>query len=91
MTPSTITIENLDPKLLERLRVEADRRGTDVSHLIADLVRQAVGGPEEQLQPDGATTGAATRFLDKWAGVLKGCDIEGWEDERIEHLQRKHG
>ncbi len=33
---------------------------------------------------------AGKRFVEKWTGVLKGVDIEGWEEQRIADLEKKH-
>ena len=33
---------------------------------------------------------AGKRFVEKWAGILKGVDIEGWKEQRIADLEKKH-
>jgi hypothetical protein len=33
---------------------------------------------------------AGVMFVQKWKGILKGCDIENWRDQKVEYLQRKH-
>jgi hypothetical protein len=33
---------------------------------------------------------AGKRFVEKWSGVLKGVDIEGWKEQRIADLEKKH-
>jgi hypothetical protein len=32
---------------------------------------------------------AGKRFVQKWSGVLKGCDISNWKDEKAEYLLKK--
>ena len=32
---------------------------------------------------------AGKRFVKKWSGILKGCDISNWKDEKAEHLRGK--
>jgi hypothetical protein len=33
---------------------------------------------------------AGKRFVQKWKGILKGVNIEGWEEQRIADLEKKH-
>jgi hypothetical protein len=33
---------------------------------------------------------AGKRFVKKWAGVLKGANIEDWKEQRIAELEKKH-
>lgn len=33
---------------------------------------------------------AGKEFVEKWSGVLKGVDIEGWKEQRIADLEKKH-
>jgi hypothetical protein len=33
---------------------------------------------------------AGKRFVEEWAGVLKGVNIEGWREQRIADLEKKH-
>lgn len=33
---------------------------------------------------------AGKRFVEKWTGVLKGVNIEGWKEQRIADLEKKH-
>jgi hypothetical protein len=33
---------------------------------------------------------AGKQFVAKWKGVLKGCSIEGWREQKAEDLARKH-
>jgi len=33
---------------------------------------------------------AGKRFVEEWSGVLKGVDIEGWKEQRIADLEKKH-
>ncbi len=33
---------------------------------------------------------AGKRSVEKWTGILKGCDIEGWKEQRIEELEKKY-
>jgi hypothetical protein len=32
---------------------------------------------------------AGKRFVREWKGVLKGCDISNWKDEKAEYLKGK--
>jgi hypothetical protein len=32
---------------------------------------------------------AGKQFVEKWSGVLKGCDIGNWKDEKAEYLKAK--
>ena len=32
---------------------------------------------------------AGKRFVREWSGILKGCDISDWKDEKAEYLKRK--
>ena len=58
-------------------------------------------GPEGRTEvvivfPDKTETGrprdrdAGKQFVEKWAGVLKDTNIEGWKEQRIEDLEKKH-
>ena len=29
-------------------------------------------------------TDAGKRFVEKWSGILKGCDVSNWKDEKAE-------
>jgi hypothetical protein len=40
--------------------------------------------------PRGKDKNAGKRFVQKWKGILKGVNIEGWEEERIAELEKKH-
>ena len=33
---------------------------------------------------------AGKRFVEEWAGVLKDVNIEGWKEQRIADLEKKH-
>ena len=33
---------------------------------------------------------AGKRFVKEWAGVLKDVNIEGWKEQRIADLEKKH-
>jgi hypothetical protein len=33
---------------------------------------------------------AGKRFMQKWKGVLKGVNTEGWKEQRIADLEKKH-
>ncbi len=33
---------------------------------------------------------AGKRFVEKWTGVIKGADIDGWKDRKAEDLLEKH-
>ena len=33
---------------------------------------------------------AGKRFVEKWSGVLKEENIEGWKEQRIAELEKKH-
>ena len=32
---------------------------------------------------------AGKRFVREWSGILKGCDISNWKDEKAEYLKGK--
>jgi hypothetical protein len=34
---------------------------------------------------------AGKRFVREWAGVLEGCDIGNWKDQKAEYLKGKPG
>ncbi len=57
-------------------------------------------GPEGRMEvvvvfPDQAESApprdkdAGKRFVREWKGVLKGCDISNWKDEKAEYLEAK--
>jgi len=64
----SITIENLDADLLERLRGEARRRGVDVSVLAKKLI-------EESLPPAGEERPPPFHDLDHLAGTWSEKDV----------------
>jgi len=33
---------------------------------------------------------AGIRFVNKWRGILKGCNIDDWKDQKVDDLLRKH-
>ncbi len=33
---------------------------------------------------------AGKRFVEEWSGILEGIDIEGWKEQRIADLEKKH-
>ncbi len=33
---------------------------------------------------------AGKRFVEKWSGILKDSDIEGWKEDRIAYLEKKY-
>jgi hypothetical protein len=33
---------------------------------------------------------AGKRFVQRWKGILKGCSIVDWRDQKAEYLMRKH-
>jgi hypothetical protein len=33
---------------------------------------------------------AGKRFVQKWKGILKGVNIEGWKERKIADLEKKH-
>jgi hypothetical protein len=33
---------------------------------------------------------AGKRFVREWAGVLKGCDVSNWKDDKAEYLNGKN-
>lgn len=71
---SSITIDNLDDEVLERLRNEAKRRGVGVSAVISELI-------EESLAPVSQAGGKESRHdLDALAGT--------WSDEQAEAFLR---
>ena len=34
---------------------------------------------------------AGKRFVKEWSGILKGCDISDWKDQKAEYLKGKPG
>jgi len=32
---------------------------------------------------------AGKRFVEEWSGILKGCDISNWKDEKADYLKGK--
>ena len=32
---------------------------------------------------------AGKRFVREWSGILKGCDVSNWQDEKAEYLKGK--
>ncbi len=63
----SITIDNLDPEVVERLQAEADRRGVEISVVVNELLKAG-------LCPIPKATPAATHHdLDALAGT--------WSDE----------
>ena len=64
---TSITIDNLDGKILERLRCEAERRGVDLSVVLTELIERALGPV-----PNGSE-GLPHHDLDALAGT--------WSDE----------
>jgi hypothetical protein len=44
--------------------------------------------PREPTPPRDKNAGK--RFVEKWSGVLKGADIEGWKEQRIADLEKKY-
>ena len=67
---SSITIDNLDAEVLERLRAEADRRGMDISAVVKELLKDG-------LRPIPTNTPARLHHdLDALAGT--------WSDEAAE-------
>jgi hypothetical protein len=44
----------------------------------------------EQVPRRGKDKNAGRRFVEEWSGVLKGADIEGWKEQRIAELEKKH-
>lgn len=33
---------------------------------------------------------AGKRFVEKWGGILEGVNVEGWKEQRIADLEKKH-
>ncbi len=46
--------------------------------------------PENEETPPVRDKDAGKRFVKKWSGVLQGADIEGWKEQRIADLEKKH-
>jgi hypothetical protein len=39
--------------------------------------------------PEGKDLTAGKRFVEKWQGILKGCNIDDWKNQKADDLQRK--
>ena len=84
----SITVEDLDADILERLHVESLRRGVDVSAFIRQLIRDGVGpsvasDPTETHHDLDALAGTwaseeAKAFLSATADFRK-CDEDLWK------------
>ncbi len=46
--------------------------------------------PESNEPAEPRDKDAGKRFVEKWSGVLKDADIEGWKEQRIADLEKKH-
>jgi hypothetical protein len=46
--------------------------------------------PEKNESVAARDKNAGKRFVEKWSGVLKGVDVEGWKEQRIADLEKKH-
>ena len=44
----------------------------------------------EPISPRNREKNAGKRFVEKWRGVLKGANTEGWKEQRIADLEKKH-
>jgi hypothetical protein len=40
-------------------------------------------------ETSGGDKTAGQRFVSKWRGILKGCDIGDWRDQKADYLQSK--
>lgn len=67
---TSITIDNLDGEILARLRCEAERRGVDLSVVVAELIERGLGPA-----PSGSD-GLPHHDLDALAGT--------WSDEQAD-------
>jgi hypothetical protein len=45
---------------------------------------------EEDGVPSDKAMNAGKRFVEKWAGVIEGRDLEKWRESRTEYLRGKH-
>lgn len=39
--------------------------------------------------PNAKDRTAGKKFVQKWQGILKGCNIDDWKDRKADDLQRK--
>jgi hypothetical protein len=46
--------------------------------------------PDQNMPAVPRDKDAGKRFVQEWAGILKGADIEGWKESRISDLEKKH-
>jgi hypothetical protein len=46
--------------------------------------------PGERVRSCSRDKNAGRRFVQKWKGILKGVNIEGWKEQRIADLEKKH-
>lgn len=45
--------------------------------------------PEQTVEKLPRDKDAGKRFVREWSGVLKGCDISNWKDEKADYLMGK--
>jgi len=67
---TSITIDDMDGKILERLRAEAERRGVDIGTVVRELLNEALGPVTKE------TSTAPHHDLDALAGT--------WSDEEAD-------
>jgi hypothetical protein len=67
---ASVTVDNLDGDTLERLNLEAQRRGLNVGALVKQMIRD--GLPPASLPPESQTY----RDLDCLAGTWSKADVE---------------
>jgi hypothetical protein len=46
--------------------------------------------PDQCEPPPPRDTDAGKRFVEKWSGMLKDTNIEGWKEQRIADLEKKY-
>jgi hypothetical protein len=68
----SLTIDNLSPEILTRLRSEAQRRGVDVKVLIEEMIRERFGFVAE------STTAQPHYDLDALAGTWSAEEAAGF-------------
>ena len=68
----SLTIDNLNPEILSRLRCEAQRRGIDVNLLIKEMLQERVG-----LMPESNAT-QTHHDLDALAGTWSAEEAAGF-------------
>lgn len=46
--------------------------------------------PDKKQEARPRDKDAGKKFVEKWGGILEGVKIEGWKEQRIADLEKKH-